>query len=101
MAELFVFIIKHLPVLVFGLFFLNILVSAAFWAMIASFVSEFLPKKSPATQSVESVAVNHKVLDSSPSRGTTKKVTKKASQPSKPVVESFSDEYKLPTNPFE
>ena len=52
---------------------------------------------SPVAQSVEHSAVNRRVVGSSPTRGATKKQDK----PAKPVVESFSDEYKLPTNPFE
>ena len=44
-------------------------------------------------------AVNRQVVGSSPTRGATKE--SKPSKNEKPVVESFSDEYKLPANPFE
>lgn len=51
------------------------------------------PNKSPIAQSVEHSAVNRSVVGSSPTRGATK--------PSKPVVDSYGDEFKLPANPFE
>ena len=52
-------------------------------------------KKSPVAQSVEHSAVNRRVVGSSPTRGAT---SKKAS---KPVVSEYSEQFKLPPNPFE
>ena len=54
-------------------------------------------------QSVEHSTVNRRVVGSSPTQGATKKkkpAKKTPQKAAKPVVEDFSDEYKLPQNPF-
>jgi hypothetical protein len=98
MAELLAYVYSNLLLVVGGLYVLKVLVDAGLLLMIVKFVSDFT-SRSPVAQSVERSAVNRQVVGSSPTRGATKEV--KPDKTAKPVVESFSDEYKLPANPFE
>ena len=77
----------------------HVILSSAFLCFVG-----YMLYVSPIAQSVEHSTVNRRVVGSSPTRGATKKkkpVKKTPQKAAKPVVESFSDEYKLPTNPFE
>lgn len=73
---------------------LGIIAQLWLWVKLTFAFSE----ESPVAQSVEHSAVNRSVEGSSPSRGATQKTAQ--SSKTRPVVVKYSDQFKLPPNPF-
>lgn len=73
---------------------IGIVAQVCLWVKLAIAFSE----ESPIAQSVEHSAVNRSVEGSSPSRGATPKTSR--SEKTRPTVVKYSDEFKLPPNPF-
>ena len=98
-AQLVAYTLVNLPYVVIICFVVRVLTEAGFWILVMHLVTDLFETRSSVAQSVERPAVNRQVVGSSPTRGAISK--KKLAEKQKPVVESFSDEYKLPANPFE
>ena len=99
MPEIVAYIFANLPTVFLVALAIKFVVDAGFYAIIFDIASEFLNKKPAVIDTVEPSSADRSVASPSPARKVAKKP--KPSENTKPVVESYSDEYKLPANPFE